>query len=115
MQPKKSAMLRSGPSPSLEGGAPATLSTNIGNPEVKQTLRDALDRFCTQYPNGWRISILGAQNNDGWEVKVTADDGRTVWVKTLYGTEGGHYVDDVVAALEKINVEILPSTTRQPK
>jgi hypothetical protein len=51
---------------------------------------------------------LGAQNNDGWELKVTAHDGRTVWVNTPHGKEGEHQVETIVAALEKINGEIFP-------
>lgn len=91
---------------------PATFSTSFSNPKIERMLREQLDQFCKQYPDGWRVSILGAQNNDIWELKVIADDGRTVWVHSLHGTDGEHDIEKIVAALAKSKVEIFRTIAR---
>jgi hypothetical protein len=86
----------------------ATLSTKLGNPEVERMLRVRLESVCNQYPNGWQVSILGAPDNDVWELKVMDSDARTVRLHKLHGRDGEHDPEKILVVLEKITVEIFP-------
>jgi hypothetical protein len=91
---------------------PATFSTNLRNPALEGWLREQLEPFCKQYPDGWSIAILRAQNNDILELKVMDSDGRAVRVLKLDGRDGAHEVEKILAALEKITSEIFPRVAR---
>jgi len=94
---------------------PATVSTNyLGNPETEKKLRAGVEEFFKKYPDHWRVSILGAQTNTVWELKVTASDGRKEWVHRLHGEDGGHDVEKILTVLEQITVELPPSQSSLP-
>lgn len=91
---------------------PATFSTKLGNPEVERMLRVRLEPICNQCPDGWQVSILGAQSNDVWELEVMDSDGRAVRVHKLDGRDGAHDVEKIMIALENITAEIFPKVAR---
>lgn len=85
---------------------PATVSIkSIGLPDVEKSVRSAVEGFFKKYPGNWTVSILGAQTNDAWEVKVKAPDSSEL-VRMLHGHDGGHYVERILKTLEQITVEL---------
>jgi len=81
---------------------PAIVTTDfLGNPELEHELRERVENFFKRYLDNWTVSILGAQNNDVWELKVTAPDGREREHR-FDGKDGGHDVQQIVAVLEQM-------------
>ena len=94
---------------------PATVSTNyLGHPEIEKNLRAGVGEFFRKYPDNWTVSILGAQTNTVWELKVTASDGRREWVHRLHGEDGGHDIETILMVLKKITLELPPSQSSLP-
>ena len=86
---------------------PATVSTGyLGNPDAERKLRAGVEEFFKKFPDCWTVSILGAQTNTVWELKVTASDGCREWVHRLHGEDGGHDIEKILAVLEQITVEL---------
>jgi hypothetical protein len=89
---------------------PVTVSTKyLGHPEIEEKLRAGVEEFFKKYPDSWTVSILGAQTNTVWELKVTASDGRGEWVHRLHGEDGGHDIEKILTVLEQITIELPPS------
>lgn len=89
---------------------PATVSTGyLGNLETEKTIRSAVGEFFKKYAENWTVSILGAQTNTVWELKVTASDGRRERVHALHGEDGEHDIEKILTVLEHITVELPPS------
>jgi hypothetical protein len=89
---------------------PATVTTNfLGiSSDDEQRLRARVEHFFDQYPENWTLSILGAQNNTIWKLRVTASDGHTTWEHNLHGEDGGHDIDKILTVLDKITLQIPP-------
>lgn len=88
---------------------PATIATsNIGDSEKEKNLRARIEEFFDQFPEDWRVSILGAQHNTVWELTVTAPNGRKEWVHRLHGEDGGHNMETIMIDLKKITSGMSP-------
>jgi hypothetical protein len=56
---------------------PATISTwNLKDAETEKKVRAAVEELFKKYPDDWRVGIREGINNETWEIKVTAADGR---------------------------------------
>jgi len=90
---------------------PATGSTsNLNDAKTAKRVRVAGEELFKKYPEDWRVEIRGGINNETWEIKVTASDGRKTWVHILRGEERADNVAAVVKALKEIIVELPLST-----
>lgn len=85
---------------------PANVSTGLfGNLKREEQIRIAVENFFKPHPENWVVSILGAQKNDAWEVKLKAPDDREA-VRMLYGHDGGDRIERVLKVLEEITIEL---------
>jgi hypothetical protein len=79
---------------------PATVSiSHIGNPEVGRTIVAAIEDFFKRYSGDWRVTAIGASDNDAWELRVVAPDGEKKWKHNLYGHDDAHNTDAIIDAL----------------
>lgn len=82
---------------------PATVSiSHIGNPEVSGTVGAAIEDFFKRYSGNWGVTVIGAQDNDVWELRVEAPDGQKNWKHNLHGHDRAHNADAIIDALKGI-------------
>jgi hypothetical protein len=43
---------------------------NTGNPALRAEVVSVIEHVLSDRPGDWRVSILGSQANDGWELKT---------------------------------------------
>ena len=62
---------------------------NTGNPEVRSEVVAMIEHALSDRSGDWRVSIIGSQANDRWEMKITGPNAfeRSY---TLEGTAGEH-------------------------
>jgi len=82
---------------------PATVSTSyIGNPEMDRAVRAGIEEFFKRYSDEWRVTVIGAADNDVWELTVIAPNGQKKWVQNLHGHDNAHNADVIIDALKGI-------------
>ena len=86
---------------------PAMVSTTYTHPELEQTVRATVSGFFKKYSENWAVSIVGAQGNSVWVLRVTAPDGQREWERRL--ENGGHHIGNILKVLEEITAELAPS------
>src|SRR5262249_19463761 len=59
----------------LSGMAITVELHNLGNPAVQAEIVAAIEHMLADTPGEWRISILGSQANDRWEMKIEGPNG----------------------------------------
>ena len=77
-------------------------TTCLGDPDTEKFLIARIREFMTRYPGAWRVEFLGAAHNTIWEMTVTVPGGVNQWVHQLYGEDGGHRIENILAELGKI-------------
>jgi hypothetical protein len=62
---------------------------NTGDPELQGDVVAIVEHVLSDRPGDWRVSIIGSQENDRWEMKITGPNAfeRSY---TLEGTAGQH-------------------------
>jgi hypothetical protein len=67
---------------------------NTGDPERRADVIAHIEHVLADRPGDWRVSIVGSQANDRWEMKITGPNGfeRSC---TLEGTAGQHEPDAI--------------------
>jgi hypothetical protein len=62
---------------------------NTGNPELQQDVAAMIEHVLADQPGNWRVSIIGSQANDRWEMTILGPNAfeRSY---TLEGTAGQH-------------------------
>jgi hypothetical protein len=80
---------------------------NTGDPAMQSEIVAAIEHALSDYPGEWRVSILGSQASDQWELKVAGPNGfeRTY---TLDGKAGEHQP----AAIRVLIRKMVPSGRR---
>jgi hypothetical protein len=60
-----------------------------GDPALRAEVVAAIEHVLADRPGNWRVSIVGSQSNDRWEMKIAGPNGfeRSY---TLEGTAGEH-------------------------
>lgn len=82
--------------------ASTLLLNELGNPELEQPLRSAIDEFLQQLPGDWQISIIGSLESSAWEMRVSAADGDNARAKILPAKDGGHRIEKVVDEVRRM-------------
>ena len=74
---------------------------NTGNPELQRDIAAMIEHVLADRPGEWRISILGSQENDQWEMKILGPNGfeRSY---LLDGTAGEHEPNAIASIVSKI-------------
>jgi len=74
---------------------------HTGNPDSQSELRVAIEHVMAERKGDWRVSILGSQANDQWELKVFGPNGfeRTY---ALEGSAGEHSSEAIRAILGRL-------------
>jgi hypothetical protein len=74
---------------------------NTGDPVVTGEVKAAIEHLLVDRPGNWRVSIIGSQANDQWEMKITGPNAfeRSY---TLEGTAGEHQAEAIRAILGKM-------------
>ncbi len=74
---------------------------NTGYPEVRAGVIAAVEHLFADRPGEWRVSIVGSQANDRWEMKVTGPNAfeRSY---TLEGSEGEHEAERIRGILGRM-------------
>jgi len=74
---------------------------NLGNPPDQAEIVAAIEHVLADTPGAWRISILGSQGNDCWEMKIEGPNGfeRSY---TLEGSAGEHEPGVIRARLARM-------------
>ena len=62
---------------------------NTGNPNLQADVRAVIEHVLADRPGDWRVSIIGSQANDRWEMKIFGPNAfeRSY---TLEGSSGEH-------------------------
>jgi hypothetical protein len=65
---------------------------NTGNPEARAEAVAMIEHALIDRAGDWRVSVIGSQGNDRWEMKITGPNAfeRSY---TLEGTAGEHEAD----------------------
>lgn len=74
---------------------------NTGNAADQAEIAAAIEHVLSDSPGEWRITILGSQGNDRWEMKIEGPNGfeRSY---TLEGSAGEHQPDIIRARLARL-------------
>ena len=48
---------------------------NTGNPNLQADVRAVIEHVLADRPGDWRVSIIGSQANDRWEMKIAGPNG----------------------------------------
>jgi hypothetical protein len=90
--------------------ASTLLLNELGNPEIEQPLRNAIDEFLKQLPGDWQVSIIGSPETSAWEMRVSAADGDNARAKLLPAKDGGHRIEKVVDEVRRMAELVAQST-----
>ena len=84
---------------------PASVSTKyIGNPEVEAAVRAAIVGFFESYPGDWGVTLIGAAENDVWELTVIAPHGEKKWTYALHGHDNAHSPDAIIQIFRHVTI-----------
>jgi len=74
---------------------------NTGDPVLRADVIAAIEHVFADRPGDWRVSIVGSQANDRWEMKIAGPNefGRSY---TLEGTAGEHRPEVIRVILGKM-------------
>jgi hypothetical protein len=74
---------------------------NTGDPGLRSEIVAVIEHVLADRPGDWRVSIIGSQANDRWELKITGPNGfgRSC---TLEGTAGQHEPEVIRAIVGKM-------------
>jgi len=81
---------------------PVTVEThNTGDANLQRDLVAIIEHILADRPGDWRVTILGSQANDNWEMKITGPNAfeRSY---TLEGSLGQHEPATVAAIVSKM-------------
>jgi hypothetical protein len=82
---------------------PAIVSVNyLDNPDTEKMFKARIEQFMEPYEGQWAIKLIGSQQNTIWEMTVKAPDGKGQWVIQLYGEDGGHSIEKILAQLQNM-------------
>jgi len=90
--------------------ASTLLLDELGNPEIEQPLRHAIDEFLKQLPGDWQVTIVGSHETSAWEMRVSASAGDNARAKILSAKDGGHKIEKVVAEIQRM-AELVAQTS----
>lgn len=90
--------------------ASTLLLDELGNPEIEQPLRHAIDEFLKQLPGDWQVTIIGSHETSAWEMRVSASAGDNARAKILSAKDGGHKIEKVVAEIRRM-AELVAQTS----
>ncbi len=74
---------------------------NTGDSDMKADVVASIEHALADRPGDWRVTIIGSQANDRWEMKITGPNGfeRSY---SLEGTAGEHRPDNIRTLLGKL-------------
>jgi hypothetical protein len=74
---------------------------NTGDSDMKADVVASIEHALADRPGDWRVTIIGSQANDRWEMKITGANGfeRSY---SLEGTAGEHRPDNIRTLLGKL-------------
>lgn len=74
---------------------------HLGDAELAREVQVAIEHVLANYPGEWRVSVVGSQANDRWELKVF---GPNLFERsyTLEGAAGEHRAETIRAVLGRI-------------
>ena len=74
---------------------------NTGNPNLQADVRAVIEHVLADRPGDWRVSIIGSQANDRWEMKIFGPNAfeRSY---TLEGSSGEHRPEMIRVLLGKL-------------
>jgi hypothetical protein len=74
---------------------------HTGDPALRSEVVAAIEHVFADQPGDWRVSIVGSQANDRWEMKIAGPNGfeRSY---TLEGTAGEHRPEVIRAIVGKM-------------
>jgi len=74
---------------------------NTGDVRVRTQVVAVIQHVLSDRPGPWRVSILGSQANDRWEMRITGPNGfeRSY---TLEGSAGEHWAEVIRVILGKM-------------
>lgn len=74
---------------------------NTGNPGVRAEVAAVIEHALSDRSGDWRVSIVGSQANDRWEMKITGPNAfeRSY---TLEGTAGEHDASVIARIVSKM-------------
>ncbi len=74
---------------------------NAGNPNLQADVRAVIEHVLADRPGDWRVSIIGSQANDRWEMKIFGPNAfeRSY---TLEGSSGEHRPEMIRVLLGKL-------------
>ncbi|HEV2713950.1 MAG TPA: hypothetical protein VGU64_01720, partial [Terriglobales bacterium] len=74
---------------------------NTGDPNLQADVRAVIEHVLADRPGDWRVSIIGSQANDRWEMKITGPNAlERSYV--LEGSQGEHRPDRIRVLLGKL-------------
>jgi hypothetical protein len=70
---------------------------NTGDPEMQRDIVAIVEHVLSDRPGNWRVSIMGSQDSDQWEMKIFGPNG----FERSYDLEGsaGQHDPHVIAAI----------------
>jgi hypothetical protein len=74
---------------------------NTGDPELQRDVVAVIEHVLSDRPGDWRISIIGSQANDRWEMKIVGPNAfeRSY---TLEGAAGEHWPEVIRVLVGKM-------------
>ena len=74
---------------------------NTGDPNLQADVRAVIEHVLADRPGDWRVSIIGSQANDRWEMKIIGPNAfeRSY---TLEGSSGEHRPEMIRVLLGKL-------------
>ena len=74
---------------------------NTGDPNLQADVRAVIEHVLADRPGDWRVSIIGSQANDRWDMKIAGPNGfeRSY---TLEGSSGEHRPEMIRVLLGKL-------------
>ena len=74
---------------------------NTGDPAVRADIVAVIEHVLSDRPGDWRVSIIGSQANDRWDMKIAGPNGfeRSY---TLEGSSGEHRPEMIRVLLGKL-------------
>jgi hypothetical protein len=74
---------------------------NTGDPNLQADVRAVIEHVLADRPGDWRVSIIGSQANDRWDMKIAGPNGfeRSY---TLEGSSGEHRPERIRVLLGKL-------------
>jgi len=74
---------------------------NTGNPELQRDIAAMIEHVLSDRPGEWKVSILGSQGDDQWEMKILGPNAfERCYV--LEGAAGQHEPNAIASIVSKI-------------